>query len=65
MTKSGKSDRRKLFLQHCGNTTTGCGLGAGDRRRSRHAQRNIQKIFIKIELSEINTTLIAPKNIVE
>ena len=32
-----KSDRRKLLLQLCGHTAFGCGLGAGDRRRSRHA----------------------------
>ena len=37
-----KSDRRKLLLQLCGNTAFGCGLGAGDRRRSRHA---LIKIF--------------------
>jgi hypothetical protein len=40
-----KSDRRKLFLQLCEHTATGCGLGAGDRRRSRHAQKIIQKIL--------------------
>ena len=45
-----KSDRRKLLLQHCEHTASGCGLGAGDRRRSRHAQKNkigylIMKLF--------------------
>ena len=39
-----KSDRRKLLLQLCGTTTTGCGLGTGRRRRSRHAQ--IKKITL-------------------
>jgi len=33
-----KSDRRKLLLQHCGHTAFGCGLVAGRRRQSRHAQ---------------------------
>ena len=33
-----KSDRRKLLLQLCGITAFGRGLGAEDRRRSRHAQ---------------------------
>jgi len=36
-----KSDRRKLFLQLCEHTAYGCGLVAGDRRRSRHAQIKI------------------------
>jgi len=40
-----KSDRRKLLLQLCGNTASGCGLGAGDRRRSRHAQIIIKNII--------------------
>jgi len=39
-----KSDRRKLLLQLCGTTTTGCGLGAGGRRRSRHAQKRNRMI---------------------
>jgi len=38
--KEQKSDRRKLLLQLCGHTAFGRGLGAGDRRRSRHAQIN-------------------------
>ena len=38
-----KSDRRKLLLQLCGHTTTGCGLGTGLRRRSRHTQKTKKK----------------------
>ncbi len=42
-----KSDRRKLLLRHCEHTAAGCGLGAGDRRRSRHAQKiNIHQKYV-------------------
>ena len=46
-----KSDRRKLFLWLCEHTATGCGLGTGHRRRSRHAL--IKNIIINIILMMI------------
>ena len=43
-----KSDRRKLLLQLCEHTASGRGLGAGGRRRSRHAP--IKKIIKNLRL---------------
>ena len=48
-----KSDRRKLLLQLCDHTTTGCGLVAGCRRRSRHAQKIIIIIVVRQKIKSI------------
>ena len=57
VTLPQKSDRRKLFLWLCGITAYGRGLGAEDRRRSRHAQIiiNIHRIVIVVRKMQILT----------